>query len=69
MAIIMQAMTSPSLEEKLYLIKVLETTTGGTGMLHESLDPNNPNKFTRKWFSWTNSLFGELVRSVSAQCK
>ena len=27
--------------------------------LHESFDPNNPNQFTRSWFSWADSLFSE----------
>lgn len=69
MGIIMEAMTTPSLEEKLHLIRTLVATTGGKGVLHEAFDPDRPAKFTRPWFSWTNSLFAELVRSVTDECK
>lgn len=39
-----------------------KTTDAGTGVMHESFDPNNPEKFTRPWFAWANSLFAELIR-------
>ena len=29
--------------------------------MHESFDPNDPSQFTRSWFAWANSMFGELV--------
>lgn len=69
MSMIMEAMTTPSLEEKLHLIKTLVATTGGKGVFHEAFDPDRPSKFTREWFSWTNSLFAELVRSVTDACQ
>lgn len=33
----------------------------GTGFMHESFDPNAPEQFTRSWFAWANSMFGELI--------
>ncbi|MCH4242492.1 MAG: glycoside hydrolase family 125 protein, partial [Prevotella sp.] len=33
----------------------------GTGFMHESFNKNDPKKFTRPWFAWSNTLFGELV--------
>jgi hypothetical protein len=29
--------------------------------MHESFDANDPAKFTRPWFAWANTLFGELM--------
>jgi meiotically up-regulated gene 157 (Mug157) protein len=29
--------------------------------MHESFHKDNPEKFTRSWFAWQNTLFGELV--------
>jgi meiotically up-regulated gene 157 (Mug157) protein len=29
--------------------------------MHESIDANNPEKFSRTWFAWANSIFSELV--------
>jgi meiotically up-regulated gene 157 (Mug157) protein len=36
-------------------------TDAGTGFMHESFDVNDPMHFTRKWFAWQNTLFGELI--------
>jgi meiotically up-regulated gene 157 (Mug157) protein len=29
--------------------------------MHESFDEDDPAKFTRPWFAWANTLFGELI--------
>jgi meiotically up-regulated gene 157 (Mug157) protein len=29
--------------------------------MHESLDANDENNFSRSWFAWANSIFSELV--------
>ncbi|WP_264183251.1 glycoside hydrolase family 125 protein [Bifidobacterium pseudocatenulatum] len=29
--------------------------------MHESFDANDPNSYTRPWFSWANMMFCELV--------
>ena len=29
--------------------------------MHEAFEKDDPKKFTRAWFAWANSLFGELV--------
>ncbi|WP_333573817.1 glycoside hydrolase family 125 protein [Sphingomonas sp.] len=39
----------------------LKTTHGGTGFMHESFNKDDPAKFTRAWFAWTNGLFGDLI--------
>lgn len=61
MSIIMKAMTSKDDAEIRKCVKMLRDTDGGTGFMHESFHKNNPAKYTRHWFAWTNTLFGELI--------
>jgi len=32
--------------------------------MHESFDKDDPSKFTREWFAWANTLFGELILKI-----
>ncbi len=32
--------------------------------MHEAFDQDNPKKFTRPWFAWANTIFGELILKV-----
>lgn len=61
MSLIMKAMTSGDDTEIGYCVKMLRDTDGGTGFMHESFHKDKPEKFTRSWFAWTNTLFGELI--------
>lgn len=61
MSIIMKALTTNNKEEIKWCIQTLQKTHGGTGFMHESFHKNNAKKFTRSWFAWTNTLFGELL--------
>ncbi|WP_210464299.1 glycoside hydrolase family 125 protein [Rufibacter roseolus] len=61
MAIIMRGLTSTSQEEIKTCINMLKNTHGGTGFMHESFHKDDPNKFSRSWFAWANTLFGELL--------
>lgn len=61
MSIMMKAFTSTDDEEIRWCIENLMTTDAGTGFMHESYHKNDPNKFTREWFAWQNTLFGELI--------
>lgn len=56
-----QALTSTDAKEISSLLKMLLSTHAGTSFMHESFDPNHPEKYTRSWFAWANSLFGELI--------
>jgi meiotically up-regulated gene 157 (Mug157) protein len=40
---------------------MLKRTDAGTGFMHESFNQDDPGKFTRPWFAWANTLFGELI--------
>lgn len=59
--LIVQGLTTNSLSERNAIIDMLVATTAGTGYMHESFDPDHPETFTRPWFAWANSLFGEFV--------
>lgn len=64
MSIIMQALTSGDDQEIADCIQVLKNTHGGTGFMHESFHKDNPAVFSRDWFAWANTLFGELLWKV-----
>ncbi len=64
MSIIIRAFTSTSDEEISSCLETLIKSNAGTGFIHESFDKNNPKKFTRKWFAWANTLFGELILKI-----
>lgn len=60
-ALAMEGLTSPSREKKKEIIDIMLRTDGGKGLMHEGFHVDNPDKYTRGWFSWANSLFCELV--------
>jgi uncharacterized protein len=64
LSIIMRGLTSELDDEIKDCLAILKHTHGGTGFMHESFDQDDPNKFTREWFAWANSLFGELILKV-----
>jgi uncharacterized protein len=60
-SITMRALTSKDdIEIKQCLID-LKATHAGTGFMHESFNKDDADDFTREWFAWANSLFGELI--------
>ncbi len=61
MGIIMRALTSNSDTEIKESISLLRRTHAETGFMHESFHKDDPKKFSRKWFAWANTLFGELL--------
>ncbi len=60
-SLIMQAMTTDDEAEILMCLRTLKATHAGTGFMHESFHKDDPSHFTRKWFAWANTLFGELI--------
>ena len=61
MSIMMKAFTSTDDAEIKDCITMLLKTDANRGFMHESFDVNNPEHFTREWFAWQNTLFGELI--------
>jgi meiotically up-regulated gene 157 (Mug157) protein len=64
LGITMRALTSTSDDEIAQCLRLLKETHGGTGFMHESFHQDDPTRFTRSWFAWANTLFGELVLKV-----
>jgi len=64
MSIMMYAQTSSDLAEVRQCLKWLRDTDAGTGFIHETFDQDDPAHFTRSWFAWANTLFGELILDV-----
>ena len=61
MSIMMKAFTSTDDYEIRDCLKMLLDTDAGLGFMHESFNVDAPFDFTRPWFAWQNTLFGELI--------
>lgn len=64
MSIIMRAMTSTDPNEIAGCLQFLKQTHADTGFMHESFHKDDPKNFTRPWFAWANTLFGELIVKI-----
>jgi uncharacterized protein len=67
LGITMRALTSNNPEEIRFCLNSLKTTHAGTGFMHESFHKDDASNFTRKWFAWANTLFGELILKVHTE--
>ncbi|RAV30554.1 glycoside hydrolase family 125 protein [Sinomicrobium soli] len=61
MSITLKGLTSSDAAEIKECIDMLRATHGDTGFMHESFHKDDPKNFTRSWFAWANTLFGELL--------
>jgi meiotically up-regulated gene 157 (Mug157) protein len=64
LSIIIRGLTSSNNTEIKDCVTTLLKTHGGTGFMHESFHKNDATKFTRKWFAWANTIFGELITEL-----
>lgn len=67
LGIIVRALTSADDREILNCLRILKTTHAGTGFMHEAFDKDDPKRFTRSWFAWANTMFGELIVKLYEQ--
>ncbi|MGA3269240.1 MAG: glycoside hydrolase family 125 protein [Verrucomicrobiota bacterium] len=64
LGLITQAMTSTDDGEIRHCLATLQHTHAGLGFMHESFDKDHADQFTRSWFAWANTIFGELILKV-----
>lgn len=67
MSIMMRVLTSDDDAEIRQCLDWLKSTDAGTGFMHEAFDQGDPSHFTRAWFAWANSLFGELIVDLAGR--
>lgn len=59
------ALTSSSADQIRAALGMLKIGSAGSGFMHESYFKNDPKNFTRAWFAWANTLFGELIAHLA----
>lgn len=64
LSIIMRGITAQSDEEITTCLRYLQKAHAGTGFMHEAFHKEDFSKFTRSWFAWANTLFGEFILKV-----
>ncbi len=63
-SIVMQGLTSNNDAEIRQCLQTLQKCHAGKGFMHESFHQDDPAKFTRSWFAWANTIFGEFIWKV-----
>ncbi|MBQ8885774.1 MAG: glycoside hydrolase family 125 protein [Clostridia bacterium] len=61
MSIAMQGLTSTDKAEIERCVKYMTETTGGTFVMHEAFNANDPTDYSRDYFTWPCSLYAHLV--------
>ncbi len=59
------ALTSSSGGEIREALQMLKAGSAGSGFIHESYFKDDAKHFTRAWFAWANTLFGELIAHLA----
>jgi meiotically up-regulated gene 157 (Mug157) protein len=67
MSQMMFALTSVSDAEIARTLSMLKVSSAGSGFMHESFFKDDATRFTRPWFAWANTLFGELIGGLAAR--
>jgi hypothetical protein len=67
LSVIMRGLTSTNENEIIDCIKLLKNSHANTGFMHESFDKDDAAKFSRPWFAWANTLFGEFILMVQRE--
>ncbi len=61
LSLIIRALTSDDAEEIAENVRMLVSSTGGTGYIHEGVDKDDDSVYSRAWFAWANSLFAYML--------
>jgi meiotically up-regulated gene 157 (Mug157) protein len=60
-AIVTRGLTSTDDAEIRACVQSLKHTHAGTGYMHESFHKDDASNFSRAWFAWANTIFGEFL--------
>jgi meiotically up-regulated gene 157 (Mug157) protein len=63
-SIAMRGLTSNDDTEIKMCLDMLQRSHAGTGFMHETFNKDDASKYTRPWFAWANTLFGEFIWKV-----
>ncbi len=63
-SIIMRGLTSNDDKEIKQCLDMLQRSHAGTGFMHEAYHKDDASNYTRSWFAWANTLFGEFIWKV-----
>lgn len=61
LGLIIEGLTATSEGEIKRCLDALQKTHAGTGFMHEAFHKDDPSRFTRSWFAWANTIFGEFI--------
>lgn len=61
LGVVIEGLTATRDDEVKQCLDILQHTHAGTGFMHEAFNKDDPANFTRSWFAWANTIFGELV--------
>ena len=64
LSIVMRGLTSSNEKEIKECVDMLQKSHGDTGFMHEAFHKDDAKKFTRSWFAWANTIFGEFLWKV-----
>lgn len=65
-AVATDGLTTQNWSRRVDVLRTLAATTAGTDHMHESVDADDPTRFTRPWFSWADSMFCLLALATAA---
>jgi hypothetical protein len=60
-SLIIQGLTSNDRTEINKMISLLMASDADTNLMHEGINKDNPQNYTRSWFAWANSLFSLFI--------
>jgi meiotically up-regulated gene 157 (Mug157) protein len=67
LGLIVEGITSSDDQEIRHCLNTLQRTHAGTGFMHEAFHKDDPKRFTRSWFAWANTIFGEFILKVEKE--
>ena len=53
------------IEEQNEIFEMFKRTDANTNLMHEGFNVDDPNKYSRPWFSWANSMFAEFILHIN----